>query len=54
MERMKKLTETDDSEITQEELVKQFEKIEHQSAECKKTIQDTEISMLVLNNYVYS
>ena len=36
MERMKRLTEEDEgSEMTQEELLKQFEKVEHQTAECK-------------------
>ena len=36
MERMKRLTEEDETaEMTQEELLKQFEKVESQTAECK-------------------
>ncbi len=35
MERMKKLTEAQE-EMTQEELLKRFQKVETQSAECKR------------------
>jgi hypothetical protein len=35
LKRMKKLTEEEPAETSQEEMLKRFEKVEHQSAQCK-------------------
>lgn len=51
MERMRKLTEEAQEEMTQEELQKRFERVENQSAECKKT---NISNVVILPGYLFS